>query len=35
MAEVNPNEAVVIADLVGGNFDTFGDRGHTPIVAKK
>jgi hypothetical protein len=35
MAEVNFNEAVVIAGLVGGSFDLFGDRGCAAIVAKE
>jgi hypothetical protein len=34
-AEVNPNKAVAIADLVGESFDLFGDRGRATIVAKE
>jgi hypothetical protein len=33
-AEVNPNEAVAIADLVRKSFDLFGDRGCASIVQK-
>ncbi len=35
MAEVSSNEAVAIADLVGGRFDLFGDGGCAVIMAKK
>ncbi len=35
MTEVNPNEAVAIADLVGESFDLFGDGGHAAIMAKE
>ncbi len=35
MAEVNPNEAVAIADLVGESFNSFGNGGCAAIVAKE
>ncbi len=34
-AEVSSNEAVAIADLVGGSFGLFGDEGCTAVVAKE
>jgi hypothetical protein len=33
--EVSSNGAVAIADLVEGSFNSFGDGGHTAIVAKE